>query len=322
MRQYIFFASDEEYLRLGYSDCFDMENVHFQRQYLYHTTKIRRLLNLAHYHSLIAKKVNLPFKSIWYKQYYPLPFLEENEYVFIFFFRWNLIFNGGYIDYLRKHYPGCKCVLFLQDINNARKLDIEFEKKLFDHIMVFEKNFAKEQGIEYYPLVYAPKYEETGEDRFIDLLFVGGAKGRYKLLRKIYKRLCSEGINCQFYLSNMDEEQDPEDQGIHVVPNVPYEENVRLLKKAKCVLDIVPPNTNCNTLRMSEAIAYNIRVLTNNEHIVEEEYYDPSLISIYREPDDIDISFLKQPYESVDYHFREQIGGKAFLSHLDSVLFK
>lgn len=322
MRRYIFFASDEEYLRIGYSDCFDMENVLFQRQYLYHPTKIRRLLNLAHYHSSIGKKLDLPFKSIWYKQYYPIPYCVKDEYVFIFFFRWNLIFNGGYIGYLRKHYPGCRCVLFLHDINNARKLDIQYEKTLFDHIMIFEKNFAKEQGIEYYPLVYGASFEKTNEERPIDLLFVGRAKGRYRLLREIYERLSPAGLNCQFYLSDMDETPDPDDKGIHIVAKVPYEENVRLLKQAKCVLDIVPSGTNCSTLRMSEAIAYDLRVVTNNQHIQEEEYYTPSLISVYKDPSDIDIDFLKQPYEAVDYHYRDRIGAKAFLAHLDTVLFQ
>lgn len=321
MRQYIFFASDEEYLHVGYSDCFNMENVHFQKQYLYHPTNLRRIINLAYYHSATNGRRGLPFKGIWYKQYYPIPYKAEDEYVFIFFFRWYPIFNNGYIDYLRKRYPGCKCVLFLQDINNARKLNIAFEKTLFDHIMVFERNFAHENNIEYYPLVYGAGYTKTNEERPIDLLFVGGAKGRYQLLKSIYKRLSEQGINCQFYLSNMDETPDPGETGIHIVNRVPYVENIKLLLQSKCVLDIVPPNTNCNTLRMSEAIAYDIRVLTNNQHIIEEEYYRPALISTYTSPDDINIGFLKQPYSGVDYKYKDRIGAKAFLNHLDHVLY-
>lgn len=320
MRQYIIFASDEEYLRVGYSDCFELENVHYQEQYLYHPTPIRKKLNLVYYHSATNGRKGLPFKGIWYKQYYPIPYEAENDYVFIFFYRWFPIFNNGYIEYLRKQYPGCKCVLFLQDINNARKLDIEFEKMLFDHIMVFERNFAQENCIEYYPLVYGANYKKQNEERPIDLLFVGGAKGRYKLLKAIYHRLNGRGINCQFYLSNMDEAPDPSETGIHIVTRVPYEENIKLLLQSKCVLDIVPPKTNCNTLRVSEAIAYDVRVLTNNLHIVGEEYYRPDLISTYTSPEDINVDFLKRSYSNVDYKYKEKIGAKAFLKHLDQVL--
>lgn len=322
MRKYVIFSGDEEYLHVGYSDICNQDNVVYKTQYLYHPTKIRKLLNIAHYHSYIAKKIDLPLKKIWYKQYYPIPFCNGEEYVFIFFSRWQLIFNSGYLQYLREKYPGCKCVLFLQDIDKARMLDIQYEKTLFDHIMVFERNFADKNGIEYYPLVYGAEYNDTGEDRSIDLLFVGKAKGRYKLIKQIYDRLSKSGINCQFYLSYMDELPDASETGIHIVDFVPYEENVRLLKKSKCVLDIVPANTNCNTLRLSEAIVYNIKVLTNNTAIKNEEFYSEALISTYTSPDDIDVEFLKMPYSDVDYKFKEKISGKAFLQHLDQVLYQ
>lgn len=322
MKQYVFFASPERYLNIGYGDIIKRPDILFQTEYLYHPTKIRRFLNLAHYHSFLARHFDLPFKKLWFHQYYPLKYDKSIEYVFIFFYRWHLIYYGGYIDYLRKNYPGCKCVLYLGDIDWAKRLDIYRAKNLFDHIMVFERNFAKEHGIEYYPLVYGAKYSSGENPRTIDLLFVGRAKKRFELIKGIFKKMAPLGLNCQFYVSGIDQLCEDLGPGFHVMKSFfPYDDTVKLLKQSKCVLDIIPENVDCNTLRVSEAIAYDIRILTNNANIVHEDFYNPSLISTYSNPDDIDISFLKQKYQHVDYHYRDKINGEAFLRHLDDTLF-
>lgn len=321
MRNYIFFASDEPYFRIGYSDIIDNENVVFKTRYLWRQSLLLKKLNIAHCHTNVSKKLHLPFQNLWYKQYFPLPYVQGCEYVFIFFYGWNHIVDNGYMQYLRKRYVNCKCVLFLQDVNNARKLDIEKQKEQFDHIMVFEKNFANSNGIEYYPLVYGYHYENESSDRPIDLLFVGRSKGRSHFLEKIYRKLSLRGLNCHFCVTDIEKSFNSQTTGLHVEKRIQYEENVNLLKRSKCVLDIVPPDTNCNTIRMGEAIAFNNRMLTNNVYVKDEPFYSPSLISIYSSEDDIDIDFLKQPYLQINYSNRHVLSGKAFLEHLDQVLY-
>lgn len=320
MNRYIIFASAEKYFDVGYSEIRNSPNVHYQTDYLYKPGKIRKALHSLHNFRGIAKKVNIPGKSIWYHQYFTEKFDPQYRYIFLFFSQWHKICCDGFVKYLKKNYTGCKCVLFLQDINNAKKLDMGLMKKTFDHIMIFEKNYAKECGIEYYPLVYCEGLREIplyGE-RPIDLLFVGGAKGRYDKLKSIYDRLESEGINCQFYLSKIDQKIVDCDPGIHIVDIIEYEDNIRLLKKSKCVLDIIPPGTDCNTLRLSEAICYGNRVLTNNKNIVNEDFYSSELISVYSSSDDIDVEFLKKPYVEVDFRYKDKISPEALLKHLEN----
>ena len=321
MNRYIIFATNEKYYEVGYSEIKRMQNVHFQSDYLYKPGKIRKVLHSLHNFRGVAKLVDIPGKSIWYHQYFAEKHNPNYQYIFLFFHRWQKICCNGFVDYLRKKYPGCKCVLFLQDIDYARKIDMNLVKRTFDHVMLFEKNYAKQCGIEYYPLVYCEGLREIPLDgeRPIDLLFVGGAKGRYDKLKKIYDRLESEGINCQFYLSRMDQEILEDEPGIHIVDTVEYEDNIRLLKKSKCVLDIIPSGTDCNTLRLSEAICYRNRVLTNNKNIVNEEFYRTDLISIYSNSDDIDVEFLKKPYTGVDYHYKDKISPEALLKHLENI---
>ena len=96
-----------------------------------------------------------------------------------------------------------------------------------------------------------------------------------------------------------------------------------LLKKAKCLLDIVPPNTDCNTLRVNEAMSYKCKILTNNSLIVKEEYFDPKSISVYSEPSQINIDFLLEGYTNPDYDgYIKKLGPEALVQHLEKTLFE
>lgn len=323
MRYYTILGSPNDYWVKSYNDISIVEGARYQAGFLPGVSTIIRKIHSAHCTTPFAVNKRLPFRKIWFNRYLSMKYSEGNEYVFVFFYEWAPIFQNGYVDYLRQKYPGCKCVLLLCDINLARRLDMTKEKKRFDHIMVFERNFAKEHQIEYYPLVYSDYRSDVQEnEKTIDLLFVGWAKGRYGLLKQIYDRLTEHGVNCQFYLTKLDEEV-PMDSGIHTADWVPYPQYIELLKKTKCLLDIVPPDTDCNTLRVNEAMSYKCRILTNNTRISREEFYDPMSISIYTHPTEIDVSFLRKPYANIDYDgYITKMTPKALIQHLDTVLFE
>lgn len=323
MRRIIILGSSNDYYKASYKDISEVEGAIYQTEYLPGKPKLIKKIHTAHCLTEFAVKHKLPFKRIWYKHYYNGVYKDGDEYVFVFFYSWHRIFQNGYVEFLREQYPNCKCVLFLCDLECAKKLNIEEQKKRFDHVMVFERNFAKEHAIEYYPLVYSDyRFEIKPEEKDIDLLFVGWAKGRYKLLKQIYDRLTAAGVNCQFYLTKLDEKVPPE-IGIHIMDWVPYKEYKKLLKRAKCLLDIIPPNTDCNTLRASEAMSHKCKILTNNTGIVNEEYYNPENISVYENPQSIDIDFLMKEYNSPDFNgYVPKMGPKALIQHLNEVLFK
>ncbi len=323
MRYYTILGSPNDYWKKSYKDISKVEGAFYQAGFLPGASNMTRKLHSAHCTTTTAFQKKFPFRKIWFGRYSPVKYREGNEYVFVFFYEWFPIFQNGYIDYLKKKFPGCKCVLLLCDINSARKLNMEEEKKRFDHVMVFERNFAREHQIEYYPLVYSDyRHEVKVEEKTVDLLFVGWAKGRYKLLKQIYDRLTEKGVNCQFYLTKLDEAIPPE-SGIHVADWVPYPQYIELLKTAKCLLDIVPLDTDCNTLRVNEAMSYKCKILTNNVRIVNEEFYDPESISTYASPDEIYVNFLLKPYNDPDYDgYITQMTPKALINHLDKVLFE
>lgn len=322
MRHQIVFGSPNDYLKVAYKDLEKLEGTEYLEGILQGYNTLIRKFHTAHCCTKFAVKHKLPFRKSWFKLYYGAKYRAGDEYLFVFLYNWYPIFGNGYIEYLRKHYPGCKCVLYLQDINCAKALDIQWVKRTFDHVMIFERNFANAHGIDYYPLIYSDyRKEAEGSDRPIDVLFVGWAKGRYSVLKKIYDRLVNQGVNCQFYLSKLDEDI-PFDEGIHPIKWMPYCENRELIKKAKCLLDIIPSDTDCNTMRVSEAISHNCRILTNNVNIDKEPFFSDSNVSIYASPDDIDVAFCKQPYENVNYgDYINSISPQALFQYLDRVLY-
>lgn len=323
MRHHIVFGTPDDHMKVSYQDAAGVEGTIYQPEYLPGKPRLIKKLHTAHCLVPFGGKKKMPLRKAWYGQYCDLPYRQGDEYVFVFFFNWYPIFQNGYLDYLKEHYPGCKCVLFLCDINQARRLDMDLQKKLFDHVMVFERNFAREHEIAYYPLVYSDfRHEIRPEEKDIDLLFVGWAKGRYKLLKQIYDKATAAGVNCQFYLTKLDEEV-PEDSGIHTADWVPYPQYKALLKRAKCMLDIVPPNTDCSTLRLNEAMSHLCKILTNNTLVVNETFYDPDSISVYASPEQIDVEFLKKPYESPAFSEHTPImGPEALARYLDKVLYQ
>ena len=88
-------------------------------------------------------------------------------------------------------------------------------------------------------------------------------------------------------------------------------------------MDIVPQDTDCNTLRVNEALSYKCKILTNNVKIVSEEFYDPKNILTYTDPENIDPAFLLEDYANPDYNgYITKMTPKALTDHLDKVLFE
>lgn len=317
---FVLFSSNEEYSRVSFGNILSKDNVYYQSEFICGNNKFLRKMFLLHYYSPIAKIFKLPQKRVWFSKIFVNPFRSTRPIIFIFFHRWKKIIDEGYIDYLREKFPGCKCVLYLQDLDNARKMDLYLEKKRFDHVMVFEKNIAKQYEIEYYPLVYDDyQSKEKISDRTTDLLFVGGAKNRYEILKGIFDKLTDQGVRCRFYISGMERPDGCNDMNIQFSKKISYADSIKFIKEAKCILDIIPAGTNCSTLRMSEAIAYGNRIITNNEHVMDEPYFQPEYISVYHDPSDIDIEFLKKPFNGVDYINKDEISPQRLLTHLESL---
>lgn len=201
-------------------------------------------------------------------------------------------------QYLRKKYPGCKIVCRFEDIIEKMAYEnIEDYRDAFDYLQSFDESDAKKHNVDYFPSWYdSIEVIDSDTIRCSDVFFVGRAKERFDILIQIYDYLESRGIECLFFLVDVPEEKRVHRKNIIYSGYIPYYNVLQMVKKTKCLLEIPQEFGTSETLRVYEAITYNKKLITNNMHIKNKDYYSEQAILCFRELDDIDISFINADF--------------------------
>lgn len=202
-----------------------------------------------------------------------------------------------------KEFVGKKILYQWDSVQNFNYLEIS---PLFDSVLTFDRMDAKLYGFEYLPLFY----KETGGMKFdesIDLLFVGvWHSDRVELLTEIYKKAKNAGLNCYFrvyypyylYLYLLYVKGLKIKTPFFIHKPIPLAEMQRLYRSSKCVVDIASPGQTGLTMRTIETLGNRKKLLTTNESIRKELFYDESQVAIIeRENLDIDLTFLNDKHE-------------------------
>lgn len=187
-----------------------------------------------------------------------------------------------------------------------------------DIALSFDHADAEKYGMDYYPLVYSPC--DMGEDDSIpesDVYFVGKAKDRLPAILAAYEKLRDAGLRCDFYLTGVAPEDQKYADEITYGTQMSYKENLRHVKKTRCLLEIMQGGGHGYTLRACEAIMYDKKMLTNNPEIEHAPFYKPELISVFRDARDIDTEFVKREPYAVDYGWKEQLSPLRLLEYID-----
>ena len=216
------------------------------------------------------------------------------------------ILNGHDVNSLVK---GCGCedhvVYFWDSVKN--KTNFLSILNNTSNILTFDKKDAERYGVKYFPLFYSKSYEfSKGEKKDIDFCFIGTAHSdRYRLVGEISRQLESYGLKGFIY---------------HYLPTrkIYYgrkilgkrygyghidsfnfnsmEENEvsNIVKRSKIVIDIQHPSQSGLTSRTIEALGANCKIITTNNSITEESFYDPACVKV------IDRNEIKIPKEFVE----------------------
>lgn len=267
----------------------------------------------------IIKKIFYPWFTILRLHY------EENVENCILFF------NSGFcrgldiaiVKRLRKKNRNLKLVLYIVDpmigFCSAEHLKII---ESMDLVYSINKADCENYNFIYYPLVYSKeiKDKENAEDLLIlnkentDLYYLGSGSDRTKTLLEIHQRCKAEGIKTDFHVLSREEKLKREEIAFHNEA-ISYYENIELLKRTNCILEIMHEKFDNPTQRYSEAIAYNKKLLTNNEKAATFEFYNPRYIQIFQSVEDIDTNFIKRR-ENVDYGYREEFSPRFFIQEI------
>lgn len=117
---------------------------------------------------------------------------------------------------------------------------------------------------------------QTDADEY-DFSFVGKDKGRKKFLDELQMKLNEFGFNSLFYIVATKSYYFGAKK---LKPMIEYEKIIDIVKKSRVIIDVNQEEQSGLSQRCMEAIVFNKKLITTNNHIVDYPIYDPSRIYV------------------------------------------
>ena len=320
--KYIIGGSPNDYYDACYSDVINCPEVEYFRTPIDGANPVLRFLFNRHFGGKINLFIDLPGKSFWNRYMLKGNQKKTDKVCFLLFSHYLQYVDLGFISHLRRTYPNCKIVMFFQDLVRKSKYECpERIKEQFDLVLSFDQDDCKNYGFEYYPLVYsAVSVQDDPDLKESDIYFVGKAKDRFSDIIRVFTKCYNAGLRCDFNIVGVPEEQQVYKDKINYCSQMPYKQNLCHIKKTRCMLEIMQGGGSGYTLRYCEMIAMGKPMITNNQQIVNAEFFNPRYISVFTEDTNFDIEFVKNAMEHVDYGYLEKLSPIKLLEFIDAKL--
>ena len=115
------------------------------------------------------------------------------------------------------------------------------------------------------------------------------------MLIDICKFLISKGLNCVFFVANVNSSNKSNQyQGIEYIKSMRYSKTIEYIQRSKCLLEIVQNGQNGSTLRPIEALVYGKKLLTNDKNILNQDFYDKNNMFYFEKIEEIDVGFITE----------------------------
>jgi len=273
----------------------------------------------------INRIVNIPLKFLWYKHLSQKKVLINNEKYFIFFDNNRLAQDDSFHAYLRRTFPEAKLIYMLSGVYNVSHLKsknyIERLRDEFDLVITFDKEDANKYNWGYCPFPYTKVYVEHSYYPESDVFYVGYAKSesypeRFNCIIDTYSILQAAGLRCDFHIVGVDKKMQKYSNEISYNKPITYQEVLQRVQKTKCILEVIQPDQTGTTLRVQEAALYKRKLLTNNQYIKVEPWYNSKNIKVFNDPEDIDTNWILSPYEYSSINYEDMFSYKRQLKFI------
>ncbi len=319
-KKFLFYLENGEFWNICFADVInDVSSIVIDKSSRFgiHNRFIRALCRI-HHSVNINNIMRLPLKKLWTK--------TDNVYKIIK--KYNIeriIFTDTSIrefDYnVLKEYKrlGCEIiVVFLNPIKgdkNSKYAVSLVEKNLFYKIYTVDINDADKYKFIYTNQVYSKIKDNYYDNPELDICFVGKAKDRLTDIKKVIEKLNSRGIRGKYYISDVRNNDIDKTYNTEYNKILTYSENLGVVFKSKCILEILQPGQTGNTFRTYEAVCYNKKLLTNNPRIKDFDFYDSRYMRYFEEISDDDIDFILEDIV-VDYKYNNEYSPSNFIKNL------
>lgn len=249
--------------------------------------RIIRRLSLVDYNKERERKINEMFNYIKTKSYDVIlikaPFMVEHE----FFHR------------LISYFP--KTMKINYNWSSVEKFDFLPYKDYFDKIYSFDIKDCEKYGLNYYPLFYLPEFEKIGINKYkkYDISFIGTYfnQGRYEFFQNLIEHINNNKITHKFYFYSPNKKQNfkmlftnPSTNRYISSKFLPLNSVINIMANSKSMIDYPMDSQSGLTMRTFETIAAGMLLITTNENIKREPFYNPDKIKIIK-PDLSDLNF-------------------------------
>lgn len=207
----------------------------------------------------------------------------------------------GIVQYLNKYYPDIKVHVYYFNIVEK---DVPVEKfaTLNCYLWSFDKADASKYGMKFIPTptCFENFTNDYSTEIEYDVFFLGVDKGRLNKLLEIKSNFLNEGISAKYHIVKTIGDETKNDYPY--LPVISYHEYLVRAKRAKALLEIKQEAQRGNTLRPVEAGLMKKKLITDDESIKNEPFYNKNNIYILNEKRSVYQFINCIPYDnSFDY---------------------
>lgn len=143
-----------------------------------------------------------------------------------------------------------------------------------------------------------------------DVVFVGLDKGRSGQLSIFEKNLRELNLRPFIYIADNSENSTKK--------TINYDEYLNLVASSRAILDMLQPNQSGLTLRPLEALFFNKKLISNNQELLNERFYNKNNIFILGYDDLSSLPmFLDAPFQSIDQSIIDEFDVASWLIGFD-----
>jgi hypothetical protein len=211
---------------------------------------------------------------------------------------------------LRRFIRARRCSIFtwnpVQDYQqNAalRLLHIRALKSLGMKVYTFDPEDARRHDLTLVPQVYrdvAP-YIQTQVSPDIDLYFVGQDKGRLPTLQGILHAAQQAGLRTHFHVTpDKGRTYSAAEKSLLASSSISYAENLALINRAHCLVEVAQPHQSGPTVRSLEAAFFGKKLLTTRASAAQDTWFSPDRVFIAPEAVSQLGTWIKQPLPALE----------------------
>lgn len=196
--------------------------------------------------------------------------------------------NNTAIELAKKKSNNIKVIVYYWNKINQNNEHL-LKNKLVDAFYTFDKEDSTKYNIKYNSQFYTNKIKLKNKKAVYDVCFIGRDKKRKTTIDEIIDKF--NKYNLKLDIRIITNEKDFQ----------PYKKYLKMIENSKCILDIVANDQKGVSLRGMESIFFKKKLITNNQNIINYDFYNKNNIFIIGKDDWSNLTkFINSDYKEID----------------------